>query len=257
MWDGQPQKKVVPYDAEKHTMSTSTAPSAALHKVRFPNESDKYRAARDGLLKEEIELRRQVERVAALRRSLPLGGVVPEDYLFEEGGPSLDDTKTVNPIVMSALFGDKPTLIAYSFMFGPKMANPCPMCTSLLDALNGNANYIRHRATLVVIAKSPIGRIRDFARERGWSKLRLLSSAGNSYNEDYAGETAGGAQMPALNVFVRRDGEVHHFYNTEMLLGPKDAGQDQRHVDMIWPLWNALDFTPEGRGATWYPHLNM
>ena len=228
-----------------------------VHNVRFPNESDAYRAARNALLNEEIELRRQVERVAAKRRSLPIGGPVPEDYVFEEGAASLDDSKTTTPIVMSALFGDKDTLIAYSFMFGPKMANPCPMCTSLLDALNGNANYIKHRATLVVIAKSPLARIRDFARQRGWSKLRLLSSVGNSYNQDYAGETAGGAQMPSLNVFVRRDREVYHFYNTEMLFGPKDADQDPRHVDMIWPLWNALDLTPEGRGGNWYPHLHM
>src|SRR5204862_8176625 len=187
------------------------------------------------------------------RGSRPIGGKVLDDYVFEEGAASLDDSKTVNPIVMSALFGDKPTLVAYSFMFGPKMANPCPMCTSMLDALNGNANYIKHRAALVVIAKSPLARIRDFARQRGWSKLRLLSSTGNSYNQDYAGETAGGAQMPSLNVFVRRDLDVFHFYNTEMLFGPKDAGQDQRHVDMIWPLWNLLDFTPEGRGNNWYP----
>src|SRR5436190_2248293 len=201
-------------------MSTSAAKAPAdIHKVRFPNESDAYRVARNALLNDEIELRRQVERVAEKRRSLPIGGKVLDDYVFEEGAASLDDSKTVNPIVMSALFGDKPTLVAYSFMFGPKMANPCPMCTSMLDALNGNANYIRHRASLVVIAKSPLARIRDFARQRGWSKLRLLSSAGNSYNKDYAGETAGGAQMPALNVFVRRDLDVCHFYNTEMLLG--------------------------------------
>ena len=239
-------------------MSTSTVKTPTdVHNVRFPNESDAYRAARNALLNDEIELRRQVERVAAKRRSLPIGGKVLDDYVFEEGAASLDDSKTVNPIVMSALFGDKPTLVAYSFMFGPKMANPCPMCTSLLDALNGNANYIKHRAALVVIAKSPLARIRDFARQRGWSKLRLLSSAGNSYNKDYAGETAGGAQMPSLNVFVRRDLDVFHFYNTEMLFGPKDAGQDQRHVDMIWPLWNLLDFTPEGRGNNWYPHLHM
>jgi predicted dithiol-disulfide oxidoreductase (DUF899 family) len=238
-------------------MAKPKVQTESLHNVRFPNETDAYRAARNALLEEEIALRRQAERVAAQRRELPLGGKVAEDYVFEEGGATLDDKKTVNPIVLSALFGDKPTLVAYSFMFGPKMANPCPMCSSMLDALNGNAGHIKQRASLVVIAKSPIGRIREFARQRGWSKLRLLSSAGNSYNKDYGAESAGGAQLPALNVFVRRDFEVHHSYGSELLYAPQDAGQDPRHVDMIWPLWNMLDLTPEGRGTNWYPHLHL
>ena len=50
-----------------------------LHDERFPGESDEYRQARDELLREELDLRRQIETVAAKRRQLPLGGVVPED----------------------------------------------------------------------------------------------------------------------------------------------------------------------------------
>jgi predicted dithiol-disulfide oxidoreductase (DUF899 family) len=108
---------------------------------------------------------------------------------------------------------------------------------------------------LVVIAKSPIARIRAHARTRGWRRLRLLSSAGNSYNRDYRGETAEGAQMPALNVFVRRDGRVRQFWHAEMLYAATEPGQHPRHVDMIWPLWNLLDLTPDGRGTDWYPRL--
>jgi predicted dithiol-disulfide oxidoreductase (DUF899 family) len=107
-----------------------------------------------------------------------------------------------------------------------------------------------------VVAKSPIHRIRVFARWRGWDNLRLLSSAANTYNRDYFGETARGTQMPSLNVFVRRRGAIHHFYHSGLLLVPPDRGQDPRHVDLIWPLWNVLDLTPEGRGKGWYPQLS-
>ena len=107
-----------------------------------------------------------------------------------------------------------------------------------------------------MVAKSPIQRIRAVARERGWNHLRLLSSAGNTYNHDYQGENEKGDQLPSLNVFARRDGKIHHFFNTELLFAPSEPGQDGRHVDLIWPLWNLLDFTPEGRGTDWRPKLS-
>ena len=223
-----------------------------LHDVRFPGEGAAYRAARNKLLKAEIGLRRQIERVAAERRKLPVGGAPPEDYGFEESAPD----GAARRVRLSELFGGKDTLVVYSFMYGPAMERPCPSCTSILDALDGNALSIAQRVALVVIAKSPIERIRAFAKERGWSKLRLLSSAHNTYNRDYRGETANGSQIPSLNVFVRRDGKIRHAYNTELLFGPKDPGMDHRHVDMIWPLWNLFDFTPDGRGANWYPKLS-
>ncbi len=227
----------------------------ALHDKHFPGESAGYRKARNVLLRSEIELRRQVERVAAARRKLPLGGTMREDYVFEEGSADIADTTTVSRVRLSELFGDKDTLVAYSFMYGPAMGKACPMCTSMLDGLSGQARHVAQRASLVVIAKSPIERIRAYARERGWSGLRLLSSANNAYNRDYFGEGADGSQWPSLNVFVRRNGKIHHFYHTELLFPPSDPGQNHRHVDMIWPLWNLLDFTPEGRGKDWFPKL--
>jgi len=136
------------------------------------------------------------------------------------------------------------------------MERPCPMCTAMLDGLNGSAQHIAQRTNLVVIAKSPIRRILDFAAERGWSNLRLLSSANNSYNRDYFGESAEGNQLPMLNVFVRRKGSIRHSYGTELLFAKADQGQNSRHVDAIWPLWSLLDFTPEGRGKDWYPKLD-
>lgn len=129
------------------------------------------------------------------------------------------------------------------------------MCTSILDGIEGEAPHVMQRVNLVIVAKSPIGRILQFTRPRGWRNLRLLSSANNTYNRDYYAEDEKGNQQPALNVFVRRDGRVRHFYNTELLYAPKEPGQDGRHVDLIWPLWNLFDFAPEGRGTKWSPKL--
>lgn len=215
--------------------------------MNFPNESRQYRAARDRLLQAEIDLRRQVEAVAAQRRKLPAGGEVPEDYVFDG-----QDGK----VKLSELFKDGSTLVAYSFMYGPKMEKPCPMCTSMLDSLNGNAHHIAQRTNLVVIARSPLARILEFARGRGWSNLKLLSSEKNSYNRDYHGEDAKGAQWPMLNVFQKAGGQIRHAWGSEMLSAKLEPGQDPRHVDMLWPLWNVLDFTPEGRGKDWRPRLD-
>ncbi len=238
------------------TIATTSEAVSSLHAERFPNESGEYRRARDALLRAEIALRKQLEDVAALRRTLPVGGAVPDDYEFEEGGRDLDDAKTRNRVRMSALFTrEAASLVVYSFMFGPKMKEACPSCTSILDALDRTAPHATQRINLVVVAKSPIERVRAFARERGWRNLRLLSSANNTFNRDYHGETAEGAQMPALNVFVRSGGAIRHAYCTELLFAKTEPGQEGRHVDLIWPLWNLFDFTPEGRGTEWHPAL--
>jgi predicted dithiol-disulfide oxidoreductase (DUF899 family) len=237
--------------------SKRRAASKPVHDKRFPGESAEYRSARDSLLREEIDLRRAVERVAELRRGLPPGGAVPKDYLFEEGSPDLAESQTVRQVRMSELFRSGWTsLVVYSFMYGPKMEVPCPMCTAMLDSLNGSAPHVAQRANLVVVAKSPIHRIRAFARGRGWRNLRLLSSADNSYNQDYHGEDEKGAQSPMLNVFVKSGSGIRHFWASELLFAPSERGQNPRHVDLIWPLWNVLDFTPEGRGKEWYPKLS-
>ncbi len=225
--------------------------------IRFPGEMPAYRKARDELLGAEQELRRQVEAVAALRRRLPVGGPVPEDYVFQEGTPSLDDQSPPHSVRLSELFAPgKDSLVLYSFMFGPEMEHACPMCSSFLDALNGNARHIGQRANLVIVAKSPIERIRQFARTRPWPNLRLLSSHSGNFNRDYHGDAEDGSQNSVIHTFVRRAGRVHHFYSSEMAFGSSDAGQNQRHIDMMWPLWNVLDITPEGRGTDWYPKLS-
>jgi len=230
-------------------------PAESLHNVHFPNETNAYREARNELLIAERELRRQMECVAAQRRALPPGGEVPEDYVFEDVGALSSATPSAKLLKLSDLFGGKQTLVAYSFMYGPEMQAACPSCTSILDGLDGESQHVNQRASFVVIAKSPPARIFDYARARGWTDLRLLSSAKNRYNADYRGENTKGEQQPALNVFTRRNGKIFHTYCTELMFTPSDPGQDPRHVDLIWPLWQLLDVTPEGRGADWRPKL--
>jgi predicted dithiol-disulfide oxidoreductase (DUF899 family) len=241
--------------SERHgwVLACASFKGAAMSKitstVRFPGESDAYRAARDDLLLAEMELRAHVHKLTELRSRLPLGGEVPEDYVFEEAGTSAQ-------VSLSGLFQPgRDSLVVYSFMYGPAMNQPCPMCTSFLDSLDGAAPHVAQRTNLAVVAKSPAARLHTFAQQRGWRHLRLLSSASNPYNRDYHGENAEGDQLPSLNVFVRRDGKLRHFYHTELLFAPLEPGRDPCHIDLMWPLWNVLDLTPEGRGTDWYPKL--
>jgi predicted dithiol-disulfide oxidoreductase (DUF899 family) len=239
--------------------------------ITFPGESAEYRAARDRLLEQEIELRRAMEAVAVARRRLPPGGVVPEDYVFQGRGADGDPTD----VRLSELFAPgKDSLVIYSMMFPrdpgderpgppggqtaflPLVEGPCPSCTALLDQLDGAAEHVSQRVNLAAAGKAPLSRILTFAEERGWRRLRLLSSAGSTYNRDYFGETVEGHQRPMLNVF-HRDGEtMRHFWGSELLYAPTDPGQDSRHVGTIEPLWNLYDLTPAGRGTDWDEQLS-
>lgn len=220
----------------------------------FPGESTEYRAARARLLDQEAELRRVTEAVAVARRELPPGGAVPEDYVFQ--GAGTDGTPT--DMKLSELFAPgKDTLAIYNFMFprSPDEDLPCPSCTAFLDSFDGAAEHIAQRVNLAVVAKASLPRILAHAKNRRWSRLRLLSSEHNTYNRDYRGE-ADDQQMPMLNVF-RRDGEaIRHFWGSELMYEPPEPGQDPRHTDTIDPLWNLFDYTPDGRGTDWYPDLS-
>jgi predicted dithiol-disulfide oxidoreductase (DUF899 family) len=230
--------------------------------ARFPGESAEYRRERNRLLEAEAELRRTIEQVAAQRRALPLGGVVAEDYVFEEA------TGGGGEVRFSELFAPgKDTLVIYSFMFprspgdtrpGPTTGEtaklplaemPCPSCTSILDSVDGAARHLTRELNLAVVAKTDPERIRNFASERGWRHLRLLSSRNNSYNPHYQAETPAGHQLPILNVFTRQGDEIRHRWATELMFAPREEGMDPRHVDSIWPFWSVLDMTPGGRAT--------
>lgn len=222
--------------------------------IAFPGESPQYREARNLLLEQEMELRRVAESVAVARRALPPGGVIPQDYAFDS---ATADGGSVQ-VTLSELFAPgQDTLILYSFMFprSPEEDLPCPSCTAFLDSFDGAAQHIIQRVNLAVVAKAPLSRIVAHANERGWRRLRLLSSAPNTYNRDYLGEAENGQQLPMLNVFHRDGTKIRHFWGSELLYAPPDPGQDPRHGDTIDALWNLFDFTPDGRGTDWYPAL--
>ncbi|MGH2884288.1 MAG: DUF899 family protein [Solirubrobacteraceae bacterium] len=233
---------------------------------RFPGESPEYRIARDRLLEREIELRRAMEAVAAARRQLPSGGEVKMDYIFRGAGP---DGETAD-VRLSELFEPgKNSLVIYSFMFPrdpgdltpgppdgetaqlPLAEGPCPTCTAFLDQLDGAAEHASQHVSLAVVAKAELPRVLTFARERGWRRLRLLSSAGNSYNADYVAETPEGAQRPMLTVFHRDGDVIRHFWSSELFYASSDPGQEPRHVGTLEPLWNLFDLIPEGRPTDW------
>ena len=224
------------------------------HEKRFPGESDEYREARNKLLNAEIELRKKIEEVAAIRRNLPDGGKLKEDYIFEEMNPKTGEkTKTK----FSELFKPgKDTLIIYSYMYALKDEKPCTSCTSIMDGINGMVFHVNNRLNFVMVAKSPISKVMNWAKSRSWNNLRILSSENNSYNTDYFSENEKGGQYPALNVFRKMQDGIFHFYSTELLYVKPEPGQDGRHVDMIWPLWNIFDYAPEGRGTDWYPRFS-
>ena len=214
--------------------------------VTYPNESARYRAARDILLAEEVALRDHVARVAALRRNLPPGGAVPVQYEFtRRSGAS---------ITIADLFSDgKDTLALYSLMYRPDDPAPCPMCVSLLDGLNAQVGHFGQRMEFAVVAAASPEQLDQLARDRNWTGLRLLSAQGCRYQLDYHAQSPDGAQLPMINVFRKSPAGVSHFWGSESFHADIDG--HPRHLDQIWPLWNMLDLTPQGRGTDWYPSL--
>lgn len=217
----------------------------AKNRAHFPNESEAYRKARNDLLVREIELRRQLESVAAQRRRLPPGGEVTGRYEF---------VGEAGPVTLVDLFGKHDSLIVYSYMFGPKRERPCPMCTSLMGSWDHKVTDIEQRVALACIARSPIDRLVLAKRERGFTKLHVYSDMEGSFTRDYV--SADDKDIPGYNVFARKGGKVFHFYAGEISGEMMDPGQDPRGAPDLDPLWNLLDTTPEGRGTDWYPKLS-
>ena len=229
----------------ERTDLTPAVELAATNKARFPNEADEYRRARQQLLVEEIELRRNHERVAALRRQLPPGGEVARDYHFvaEDG----------TDVTLADLFGDHDTLVVYSYMFGPQREAPCPMCTSLMGGFDHKIDDIRQRVAIAFTARSPIDRLISAKKARGWIDLPVFSDESGDYTRDYISPDDG--DVPGFTVFERRDGTIRHFWSDEISGDMADPGQDPRGGVEMDPLWFVLDTTRDGRGDTWYPKL--
>ena len=201
----------------------------------YPNESSEYREARDALLKDEQQLLDKVKAVAEKRRKLPPGGRLKEDYVFQ----CANDGKVGQRVKFSELFGEKTTLLLYSWMYGPNWDKPCPSCTSLMDGFDRTWYSVSQEAAFAAIAKAPAEKIDAWAKQRGWSQIPLLSGFESPFQKDYkCQDDSDDKQLPVMLVFKKRDGKIFLFWSTEGM---------SNHVDTVWPYWNLLDFTPEGR----------
>jgi predicted dithiol-disulfide oxidoreductase (DUF899 family) len=170
---------------------------------------------------------------------------VPEDYRFvaEDGAE----------VSLAELFGDRDALIIYSYMFGPEREAPCPMCTSFMGSLDHKITDIRQRVAIAFTARSPIDRLIDAKKARGWTDLPVFSDERGDYTRAYVHPED--IDIAAYNVFVQRDGVIRHFWGDEITSEMADLGQDPRGAIEPDPLWLLLDTTPEGRGTDWYPRL--
>jgi predicted dithiol-disulfide oxidoreductase (DUF899 family) len=215
--------------------------------TNLPNESAEYLAKREEVRQAEIELRRQRERVAELRRALPVGAFI-QDYEFREGPTSLDaGDEPVRKVRLSELFtASDRSLVIYHFMFGKKQANACPMCTAWIDSFNGIAHHLAQSVDLAIVAAADQAILRAHARKRGWNRLRLLSAGESTFKYDLGSEDREGGQDSTISVFTRdSDGTLRHFYSGHPWLA-EDVRE--RGIDELNPIWNVLDLTPQGRG---------
>jgi predicted dithiol-disulfide oxidoreductase (DUF899 family) len=225
----------------------------------FPGESAAYQQKRQELLEAEIALRDQIERVAQLRRTLPPGKAMP-DYVFREGPADLsrDDPDEFTDVRLSELFDDgHDTLIVDHLMFAAGDEAPCIMCSMWADGYNAVAPHIRQRASFVLVAKKELGALRHWARQRGWDRIRLLSSHDNTFNRDMRMEDEDGNQYAGVSVFTKDpSGTVVHRYTIDADLARGDPNLyegEGRGIDLYSPVWQLFDLLPTGRGD-WYPN---
>ena len=221
--------------------------------TNLSNESEEYLAKREELRLAEIELMEHCERIAALRRALPKGSTL-QDYEFMEGPADLDTgDQPIHTVRLSELFtSSSRPLVIYHLMYGKKQTRPCPMCTMWIDGANGVAHHIAQNIDFAIVAAADLQALRDHARERGWSNLRLLSAGSNTFKYDLGSEDADGGQDSAVSVFTKdADNTVRHFYTAHPRMAPDIQ---ERGIDLLTPVWNFLDLTPQGRGK-WYASL--
>jgi predicted dithiol-disulfide oxidoreductase (DUF899 family) len=227
--------------------------NGTLQLTRLTNESAEYVARREELRLAEIELMRQRERVAAMRRRLPPGAVV-HDYVFLEGPANLDAGDTpITTVRLSDLFtGPNRSVVIYHLMYGKRQTNPCPMCTMWIDGYNGVGHHIAQNVDFAIAAAADPPMLRQHARNRGWRNLRLLSCGDSTFKYDLRSEDAEGTQDSTISVFTRdRDGTLRHSYSAHPWMADDVK---ERGIDLLTPVYNMLDLTPQGRDD-WYAKL--
>jgi predicted dithiol-disulfide oxidoreductase (DUF899 family) len=232
---------------------THTFIDGTFRQTNLTNETREYLRKREELRLAEIELMRQRERVAAMRRELPPGAPL-SNYSFLEGPATLSaGDAPIRSVALGELFtASSRSLVLYHLMFGKQQTKPCPMCTLWIDGYNRVAQHLAQNIDFAIVAAADPKVLRDYARERGWDNLRLLSAGKSTFKYDLGSEGADGAQDSAISVFTKdSDGTVRHFYTAHPRMAPDIK---ERGIDLLSPVWNLLDLTPQGRGQ-WYPSL--
>ncbi len=206
---------------------------------------DKWLAARRELLREEKELSRLRDRVAARRRELPWVKV-DQAYFFESPG---------GRVSLADLFEGRSQLIVYHFMLGPGWEEGCRGCSFVSDHFGGALVHVNARGvSFAAVSRAPLGEIGRFKARMGW-KFNWVSSHGTSFNRDFgvsftaeeveAGQAdynfgrngIGMEEMPGLSVFAfGPDGAVYRTYSTYA-----------RGLDLLIGAYNLLDLVPKGR----------
>ncbi|MBV8068076.1 MAG: DUF899 family protein [Candidatus Eremiobacteraeota bacterium] len=203
----------------------------------MPGTDDAYRESRDKLRDAEIELRDRIEAVAAMRRNLPPGPVVP-DYTFIENG---------NRVRLSELFAaGKPYLTLYHLMYWANEDDFCPMCSLWIDGFNGIAPHVTQRANFVIASRAPLDKLQAWGARREWHRLRLLSDDGSAFARDIDAEDAEGNPDSTIAVFAKEGDHVRHVYTAHPMLEERERG-----IDLLCPVWHLFDLMPSGRGD-WY-----
>jgi predicted dithiol-disulfide oxidoreductase (DUF899 family) len=204
----------------------------------MPGADEAYRRSRDRLRAAEIELRDRIDAVAAMRRELPPGPVVP-GYTFIENGSS---------VRLSQLFAvGKPYLILYHLMYWAADDSFCPSCSMWIDGFNAVAPHVTQRTNFVVASRAPSSRLREWAAHREWNRLRLLSDEGPAFARDIDAEDADGKPDSTIVVFAKDGDRVRHVYTAHPMLEGRGQG-----IDLLTPAYALLDLTPSGRGD-WDP----
>jgi predicted dithiol-disulfide oxidoreductase (DUF899 family) len=232
----------------------NTIVDGTFRQTNLTNESSEYLAKREELRLAEIELMRQRERVAELRRHLPQGAPI-QDYAFEEGPRDLNGGDApLRTVRLSELF-TKPnrSLVIYHLMYGKRQTKACPMCTAWLDGANGVAHHLAQNLDFAVVAAADVPTLRAHARTRGWDRLRLLSGGDSTFKYHLGSEDREGHQDSTVSVFTRdADGTLRHFYSAHPRMAPDIP---ERGIDLLAPIWHFMDLTPQGRG-NWYTSLD-